>query len=355
VTDSARKLWSVTTLIGNGVPKPALVGWAARVVAEYAVDEREAWEKIAASDRDAAVSLLSQSRYRKTDKASARGVDVHAIVEQIALGDDPEVPAGIEGYVQQFRRFLADHEPTYLLAEAPIYNLELGYAGTLDAVVEIRGRKFVLDVKTTDKKPSARSRPPYPEVALQLAAYARAELVGLAAAERHTGSTSRYYVYDPTSPTEAMPEVEGAFALAISPYDYRLVPARIDDSIWSKFLAAREVALWMLESSKEALGRPFVHPSLLRKGKQHDVQDQWRRKRRLEGPEVEEGSQARSGAHRVPRRRTAEEGLPASLPVAEALNGDRHGEADDRHRAGRRSRSSRDTRARTGVFAGTRA
>lgn len=255
-----QKLYSVTTLLSHGIPKPALVGWAARTVAEYAVDQREAWVKIAEDDRGAAVKLLSDARWRRNEKAATRGTDVHALIEEIALGGEPEVPAVISGYIEQFRRFLADHEPTYLLAEAPVYNLTYEYAGTLDAVVEIRGRKFVLDVKTTDKKPSARNRPPYKEVALQLVAYARAEFVGLSPPDRHTGSTSRYYVYDPSTPSEPMPQVDGAFALAISPYDYRLVPARIDDSSWEKFLAVRETAMWMLDPSMELLGRPVRQP-----------------------------------------------------------------------------------------------
>lgn len=255
-----QKLWSVTTLLSHGIPKPALVGWAARTVAEYAVDQREAWATLAETDRRGAIDLLKNSRFGTIEKASVRGTDVHALIEEIALGGEPEVPAGIEGYIEQFRRFLADHEPMYLLAEAPVYNLTYEYAGTLDAVVEIRGRKFVLDVKTTDKKPSARNRPPYKEVALQLVAYARAEFVGLDPPDRHTGQTSRFYVYDPSTPSEPMPEVDGAFALAISPYDYRLVPARIDDFAWQKFLAARETAMWMLDSSTELLGRPVRQP-----------------------------------------------------------------------------------------------
>lgn len=258
-----RKLWSVTTLIRHGVPKPQLVGWAAWFTARYAVEHHEELASIVRSDPEGAVKLIADARFRKTEKASERGTDVHAAAEMIALGGgDAKVVVGpeIEPYVEQVRRFFAEHEPEFVLAEAPVYNATLGYAGTLDAIVKIRGRKFLLDYKTTDKPPSARSRPPYPEVALQLCAYSRAEVVGLAEADRTTGANSRFYLFDPDAPNVPMPDVDGAMALMVSPYDYKLVPVRIDDSVWATFLAARDVALWSLETSKEALGRAVRPP-----------------------------------------------------------------------------------------------
>ncbi len=36
-TINGQSLWSVTTIIGNGLPKPAIAGWQAKTIAEYAV------------------------------------------------------------------------------------------------------------------------------------------------------------------------------------------------------------------------------------------------------------------------------------------------------------------------------
>lgn len=251
--EAKRKLWSVTTLIGKGVPKD-LTGWAAWFTARYVVEHFHELAPLVTSDPEGATKLIADARYRRTEGAAARGTELHAAAELIALGDNPLVATEIQPYVEQFRRFLADHEPEYLLSEAPVYNLTHGYAGTLDGLIRLRGRTFVLDYKTTDKPPSARSRPPYPEVAMQLCAYARAERVGLQEAERTTGRDSRFYLYDPEAPSEPMPNVDGALALMVSPFDYKLVPVRIDDSVWEKFLAACEVAEWSLETSKKALG-----------------------------------------------------------------------------------------------------
>lgn len=264
------QLYSATTLISNGVPKPALVGWAARVTAEYALDNLDVLGPLARKDRAGALKLLTGARFTKNDRASARGTDVHAALEQIALGITPRIDGEAAPYVEQFRLFLAEHRPEYLLAEAPVYNPEYGYAGTLDGVVQfpqpIKGGKagpFVLDVKTTDKPPGGRARrPPYPEVALQLTAYRRAQFVGLDAAVKVETRSDRYYTFDPVETlTEPMIECEGGLCLVVSPYDYQLVPIRTDEVVWRAFLSVAESARWTLETSKQVVGQPIAAPA----------------------------------------------------------------------------------------------
>lgn len=252
------RLWGVTTLIKLGVPNEALTHWAANTTAEYAVNEREGWLPLAERDPEAAYELLRKCRFRSSGKAKDRGTSLHDYAEQRALGVTPDVPEGLEEYVVHIDRFLDEHKPKFLLAEAPVYNLTLGYAGTLDAVVEIDGKTCVLDMKTTDKLPDARSRPPYSDIALQLVAYARAEQVGLTPPQQRQYYGRRYYVVTDDIPMEPMPKVDGALALVISPVDYRLLAVRIDDEVWQGFKAAREVARWSAHTSKNVLGPEVV-------------------------------------------------------------------------------------------------
>lgn len=256
------RLWSVTTLVGAGVPKEALVGWAAKVTAERAYDRLpilEAYRK--ESDREGALEWLGKARWETSGKAAHRGTTVHKIVEAYALGKTPDVPAEFEPWHRQVVQFLEDHSPQFEAAEAPVYNLTLGYAGTLDMILRIGGALVVVDAKTTDKGPEARSRPPYGEVALQLCGYARAEVLGVSPAVQREHGGRRYYVYDPALDYVPMPEVEGALALVVSPVDYRLVPVRIDDEVWRSFLAVREVARWSLDVSRRVFGPPIDPPS----------------------------------------------------------------------------------------------
>lgn len=258
MTETADKFWSVTTIIGNGIPKPALVPWAAKTTATAAVDNIEGIAALAKTDRDGAIKFLTDARFKKSGDAAARGTEVHEIAESYALGTPKPASPEIQPYVDQYLKFLEDHAPEYLASEAPVYNFGYTYAGTLDAIVKIGGKTCVLDIKTTDKGPDVRARPPYPEVALQLAAYARADVIGLQA-ERVTGSGGRrYYIWEDGMECDPVPEIDGAFALVISPHDYRLIPVRIDDTVWNTFLYAREIAKWMLETSKTALGPPVT-------------------------------------------------------------------------------------------------
>ena len=256
---SEQRLWSVTTLVGAGTPKEALVGWAARVIAERSVDKHRTLDAmIEDGDRAATLKWLTDARWEKSGSAAHRGTEVHKIIESYALGQTPEVPVEFEPWHQQIRRFLDDHQPEFVASEAPVYNLELGYAGTMDMILKVGGATVITDAKTTDKTPDARSRPPYGEVALQLCAYSRAEQVGVSPATMRSHGGRRYYIYDPALEYEPMPDLDGAFALVISPVDYVFVPTRIDDEVWRSFLAVREVARWNLDISRRVFGPPVT-------------------------------------------------------------------------------------------------
>lgn len=259
-----RRFWSATTIIGEGSPKPQLVGWASRVTGERAYDKLATLTAMHADgDRAAAVKWLTDARWETTKSAALRGTKVHSIIEAYALGQTPDVPDEVEPWHQQIRRFLDDHQPEFEAAESSVFNLELGYAGTMDMILKVGGKRVIVDAKTTDKGPDARSRPPYDEVALQLAAYSRADRVAIGTPpellqRKHGGR--RYYVYDETYEYQPMPQLDGAFALVISPVDYLFVPVSIDDTVWKAFLAVREVARWKLESSRHVFGPAVTAP-----------------------------------------------------------------------------------------------
>lgn len=260
--DDPIRLWSVTTLLDAGAPKgEALIGWAAKTVAEAGVDMAEAVVKLVDGGfREEAIDLLKGARYRKKKKALVRGTDVHKVAEQIALGMDVEVPPDVAPYVVQYQRYLDDHAPRFLMAEAPVYNLTYRYAGTLDAIAEVDGAPRLVDIKTSYKVASDEgARPPYKEIALQLVAYKLAEYVGIGKATLRNYNGRRYYIYDPAAGEyAAMPATEGALALVLFPDGYTLTPVRVDAEIFDAFLHVREVARWTLSTSTGVLGPPIT-------------------------------------------------------------------------------------------------
>ncbi len=250
------KLWSVTTLLkmGMGTSDP-LVNWAVRATNTYALENMDVVGPLYTRDPEAAIKMVGQSRYQKTGKAMARGTELHKAAEALALGVTPEaVDVEALPYVEQYRRFLEEHAPVFEMAEAPVYSPTRFYAGTLDGIVVLDGQRLVFDIKSTDKAPdSGKSRPPYPEVALQLAAYRRAELVGILSEQRYA-SGKRYYLYDPDAQHEPMPETDGAVCIVVSPFDYTITPVRTDDEVFRCFIAARECARFSVDVSKRVFG-----------------------------------------------------------------------------------------------------
>jgi len=119
------------------------------------------WLKDVGSDADAI-----------RDEAGRRGSLVHELTEKYDMGeivsylDDNGRPrfkmlewAMFERYVD----FSTNHKPAIDLIELHMASSILGYAGTLDRVMEIEGKRYLVDIKTSNSI--------YPSYWLQLAAY----------------------------------------------------------------------------------------------------------------------------------------------------------------------------------------
>jgi hypothetical protein len=253
------RFWSVTTISGLGLPKEALIGWAAKVTAERAIDKRATLNAMREDNATRAeiVKYLTDARWEKSSSAAFRGTELHRAAEALNYGN--ELPADLDPvalpYVEQYAKYLDEWKPRILAAEAPVYNATYSYAGTLDAIVEIDGIPLVQDVKTNDRlENDDRAKPPYPDIALQLVAYARAELLGVSPADQRKYNGRRYYVFDPELEYVEVPKTEGGLALCVFPDRYTLTPVRLDDEVWESFLAVREVARWSVEISGRVLG-----------------------------------------------------------------------------------------------------
>lgn len=242
--DGMKSLWSVTTLIGGGKPKPALLPWGIKATAEYAVanaDRLYAMVKAAGGDPDAlsgVVGWLKGAPYREREKKADLGTLFHEIAEAHALARPrPVVTPDVAPLVAQFERFLAEWRPEYELAEATVYHVKESYAGTLDGIARMGNpaRRLLLDYKT--------GKDVYDEVALQLAAYARAEGVYLG-----PGNVA------------PMPAVDGAVVIHVMAEGYRVVPVDIGDAVWRSFRYVREVFRYQDEIAKTVLSEPMAVP-----------------------------------------------------------------------------------------------
>lgn len=214
-------------------------------------------------DRNDGIDWLLKQQWEGLQSASNRGTEIHTVAENLHLGNVVEYDPFLEPWIVQCRHFLEDFRPQFLMAEAPVYNLTMRYAGTLDGIAVIDGKTVVVDIKTTAHGPNAknrkgkpRSRPPFSDVALQLTLYRHAELVGLLA-DRKEIQYRRYYVFDPELHAEPMPETEGGVCIVVSPEDYLVVPVDTSERIWKACRHVIQVAKFQTETAKAVFASPI--------------------------------------------------------------------------------------------------
>ncbi|MDJ0319784.1 hypothetical protein [Pseudarthrobacter sp. PS3-L1] len=195
----------VTTLIGEGVPKGALIPWAAEMAALWAMDHLE---QLPVMPADEAVREMKWAWRKHRDDAGATGTAVHKMAEQLSRTGEVDADADLLGYVEGFAAFLDEWQITPVLLERPCGNRTHHYAGTFDMYATsplLAGGKLVqIDLKT--------SKGVYGETALQLAAYARAE----------------FYI-DEDGNEQPMPEVFATYVAHVTPMDREGAHARYGD------------------------------------------------------------------------------------------------------------------------------
>src|SRR6266508_3629494 len=117
------KYWSVTTIINGGLPKPALINWAKKFTAEYAVEHFDALSVLVKDDPDGAIEWLKGAAYRDRDRKADLGTEIHAATEAYVLGKPmPPWSLPVRPIMANFEKFLADYKPEYLATEASVYS-----------------------------------------------------------------------------------------------------------------------------------------------------------------------------------------------------------------------------------------
>jgi hypothetical protein len=209
----------VTTILGKALPKPALVGWAAREVAEFVCSRRDILTQL--SDEEL-VDLCKGAPFRERDKAANRGTEVHHLAEKLAHGLEVDVPEELSGHVDSHIAFLEKFEPSEALLERPVFNRHYRYAGTLDMLCRIEeyGR-CLLDIKTNRSGP-------FGETALQMAAYGHAEV----------------YV-DVDGNEQPMPEIDFYGVVWVRADGFDFYRYEVTEREWKQFLFCAQTSWWV--------------------------------------------------------------------------------------------------------------
>lgn len=239
VDAEGRRVPGVTTIIGDGVPKPALINWAANATADAAVNR---WDELAELGPAQRLKALQGARYEEKDRAANKGTAVHAIAEKLIAGQDVAVPDELVGYAESYTRFLDEFEVQPLHVEFTVISYRYGYAGTGDLIASLRmpgGERVVGlgDIKTNRSGI-------FGETALQLAGYRYADVIVPA------GKVDE----------EPMPEVDGCFAVHVRADGYSLVPVTAELDQHRQLLYAQQVGHFVRDS-RDLVGAAIEPPT----------------------------------------------------------------------------------------------
>lgn len=234
---TGQRVPGVTTIIDQGVPKPALINWAGNATAEYAVDH---WDELGTLGPAARLKRLQGARYEVKDTAARRGTEVHRAAELLIAGKTVQVPDDIAGHVEAYARFLDEFEVEPVHVEFSAVSYRWGYAGTADLCCWLtlpdRGRVLTLDDLKTTRSGI------FGEVALQLAAYRYADKWIIDGAED-----------DPI-------DVMYCFGIHVRADGYDLIPVEAGEAEHKAFLYAMQVGKFAA-GSRDLVGAPIVPPT----------------------------------------------------------------------------------------------
>lgn len=255
-TETDDRVPGVTTILGDGLPKKALINWAGNATADYAIDH---WDELSELAPSARLKKLKGGRYESRDEAANRGTQVHKMGERLINGESVVVPDLLRPYVDSYVRFLDEFQLRARHVEALVYSETHRYVGTLDIVGDILLPDMpeydhlerdedgfvcdaLIDAKTTRSGI-------FGETALQLAGYRFAE----------------FMQPDPRDPESAfpMPKIAWTGALWIRPNGYSLIPVTAGAEQHRAFLYAQQVGIFD-KGARDLIGEAIEPPTASR-------------------------------------------------------------------------------------------
>jgi hypothetical protein len=95
--------------------------------------------------------VIPQTDYRLNPVYLARGTFIHAATELIDEGNidiEDHTPEEWIPFVKAYRKFLSEHEVEIVQSEILVANDSLFYAGRLDRILTVDGKRYLCDYKT---------------------------------------------------------------------------------------------------------------------------------------------------------------------------------------------------------------
>lgn len=234
LAEATSDAWPSASTIKKAWPK-FLTAWAASETAKYAVEHREEWERL---DRDAAVAVVAKAPDRTRDNAAGRGTLIHGALETLGAGLVPDrfVFRDVELWLPAIEALVAEVDPTWELSEAVVISRTLGIGGTLDAVWQIDGKRYLVDFKSRAEGKVGNA---YDDEGIQLGLYAHADY---AIVER-----------DGQALRQPLGDLDGGLIVTLAPEGYRLHPVDIEEAKAGAEVLRR---FWQVQTDPRIIGKP---------------------------------------------------------------------------------------------------
>ncbi len=221
----------VTTILDRGYPKPALINWSADETARWCTENLDQLRDLGPVR---GYEKARKARFATNETAKVRGTKVHQLAEELSHGREVEVPPHLVGYVDATVRFLEDFDVMPVRTEQTVANPEHHYAGTFDIYATTTIGRVLFDYKTSKS-------PPYPETALQLAAY------------RH----APWWLEPDGTCTPALP-IDSTAVVWLTPDRYEVFPIETGPDVFRQFLYVAQVARFTQQDRSILIGDPLT-------------------------------------------------------------------------------------------------
>jgi len=222
-----KKYPGVTSVVGM-LPKPALQYWAAKKVAEAAI------ERGTVTERD--MDWLKSAPRRDLNNAADIGTEVHDALDDMVTKGESTHSGQIGMFLDGYQQWVERYDPQWVMNEETVLSRhdDLGYAGSFDVIADIAGERWLIDFKTTRSGI-------HPEVALQLSAYANAQ-----------------EIIHPDGSSEPLPKIDRCGVLWLRPDEWSFVELNVtqdpSDPCFQTFLSLLRAWEWDNRLKKKATG-----------------------------------------------------------------------------------------------------
>jgi hypothetical protein len=239
----------VTTVLDKGVPKPALIDWAARQAADYAINH---WDELTGLQLSERHEAIRGARWTTLKAAGERGREVHTLGHRYLAGEDVTPPEELAGFLDAYVRFVDEWRLEEQAIEVAVFHRAdpdagrpFAYGGRFDLLGRLADQAlWLLDFKTS-------LRGVFMEYALQLAAYRYADFYVLDGEVDEDGAAIEH----------PMPRIDRAGVVHLrADGSYDLVPLEAGYDALEVFTAAQQVAAFATSDRDEWIGDALRPP-----------------------------------------------------------------------------------------------